>query len=142
LYRTIRRPALVLHGDQDRIIPYEKGQAVAAAIGAPLITLEGAGHIPTARDPVIVNRLIRDFVDRSAGAPPQAPVADPPRLAAAARCICHRRSARPAARPRDRPRAARGATWPGDRLAGAASGDGAAGKRGRVDASGKPPAGQ
>ncbi len=73
LYRTIRRPALVLHGDQDRIIPYEKGQAVAAAIGAPLITLEGAGHIPTARDPVIVNRLIRDFVDRSAGALPQAP---------------------------------------------------------------------
>jgi pimeloyl-ACP methyl ester carboxylesterase/predicted glycosyltransferase len=65
LYRTIRRPVLVLHGDQDRIVPHAKGQAVAAAIGAPLVTLEGSGHIPVARHPVIMNRLIRDFVDRT-----------------------------------------------------------------------------
>ncbi|MBA4099829.1 MAG: alpha/beta hydrolase [Rhodospirillum sp.] len=65
LYRTIQRPVLVLHGDQDRIIPHARGQAVAEAIGAPLVTMEGSGHIPVARDPVIVNRLIRDFIDRT-----------------------------------------------------------------------------
>ena len=73
LYRTIRKPVLVVHGDQDRIVPYSKGQAVAKAIGAPLVTLEGAGHLPVARDPVIINRLIRDFVDRTCGGAVQAP---------------------------------------------------------------------
>ena len=67
LYRTIRRPVLVVHGDGDRIVPYAKGQAVAKAIGAPLVTLEGAGHIPIARDPVMMNLLIRDFIDRTGG---------------------------------------------------------------------------
>ncbi|MGE5147252.1 MAG: glycosyltransferase, partial [Candidatus Eiseniibacteriota bacterium] len=55
------------HGDQDRIIPHAKGEVVAETIGAPLVTLEGSGHVPIARDPVPMNRLIRDFVDRSAG---------------------------------------------------------------------------
>lgn len=67
LYRTIRCPVLVAHGDEDRVIPYAKGKLVAEIIGAPLVTLEGAGHLPTARDPVLMNRLIRDFVDRSTG---------------------------------------------------------------------------
>lgn len=67
LYRTIRRPVLVVHGDQDHIVPHAKGLLVAEAIGAPLVTLEGAGHIPVARDPVIVNRLIHDFADRTTG---------------------------------------------------------------------------
>ena len=67
LYRTISCPVLVAHGDQDRIIPYGKGKAVAETIGAPLITLEGSGHGPLARDPVPMNRLIRDFVDRTTG---------------------------------------------------------------------------
>jgi pimeloyl-ACP methyl ester carboxylesterase/predicted glycosyltransferase len=73
LYRTITRPVLVLHGDQDRIVPHAKGQLVAEIIGAPLVTLEGSGHIPVARDPVIVNRLIRDFITRTSGSPPPAP---------------------------------------------------------------------
>lgn len=67
LYRTIKRPVLVVHGDQDRIIPHAKGKLVADVIGASLVTLEGSGHIPIARDPVLMNRLIRDFVDRSTG---------------------------------------------------------------------------
>jgi pimeloyl-ACP methyl ester carboxylesterase/predicted glycosyltransferase len=67
LYRTIRRPTLVVHGDQDGIVPYGKGQYVAEAIGAPLVTLEGSGHIPIARDPVVINRLIKDFADRTTG---------------------------------------------------------------------------
>lgn len=67
LYRSIQRPVLVLHGDRDCIVPHGKGRAVAEAIGAPLITLEGSGHIPVARHPVVVNRLIRDFTDRTTG---------------------------------------------------------------------------
>ncbi|MGH7126022.1 MAG: alpha/beta fold hydrolase [Stellaceae bacterium] len=67
VYRTIRRPVLVVHGDRDRIIPHAKGEHVAAVIGAPLVTLEGSGHIPVARDPVAMNLLIRDFADRSTG---------------------------------------------------------------------------
>jgi pimeloyl-ACP methyl ester carboxylesterase/predicted glycosyltransferase len=73
LYRTIRRPVLVLHGDQDRIVPHAKGALVAEVIGAPLVTLEGSGHIPVARDPVLLNRLIRDFIDRTSGDSPPAP---------------------------------------------------------------------
>ncbi|MGB8315380.1 MAG: glycosyltransferase, partial [Aestuariivirga sp.] len=73
LYRTIRRPVLVVHGDGDRIVPYARGQVVAGAIGAPLVTLEGAGHIPIARDPVMMNLLIRDFIDRTGGGAVQAP---------------------------------------------------------------------
>jgi len=67
LYRTIKCPVMVVHGDQDRIIPHAKGQAVAEATGAPLVTLEGSGHVPVARDPVPMNRLIREFVDRATG---------------------------------------------------------------------------
>jgi pimeloyl-ACP methyl ester carboxylesterase/predicted glycosyltransferase len=67
LYRTIRRPVVVVQGDQDVIVPFAKGKQVAELIGAPLVALEGSGHIPIARVPVLMNRLIRDFADRSTG---------------------------------------------------------------------------
>jgi len=73
LYRTIRKPVLVVHGDQDRIVPHGRGKLVAELTGAPLVTLEGSGHIPLAREPVIMNRMIRDFVDRSTGRIEQKP---------------------------------------------------------------------
>jgi pimeloyl-ACP methyl ester carboxylesterase/predicted glycosyltransferase len=66
-YRKIRCPVLVVHGDRDAIVPHARGQRVAESIGAPLLTLEGSGHIPIAREPVVMNRLIRDFADRSTG---------------------------------------------------------------------------
>ena len=66
-YRKIRCPVLVVHGDRDAIVPYARGQRVAQLIGAPLLTLEGSGHLPIARQPVIMNRLIRDFADRALG---------------------------------------------------------------------------
>jgi pimeloyl-ACP methyl ester carboxylesterase len=31
-----------------------------------LLTMEGSGHIPNVRDPVKVNRALRDFVERVA----------------------------------------------------------------------------
>ena len=66
-YRKIRCPVVVVHGDRDAIVPHARGKRVAESIGAPLLTLEGSGHLPIAREPVVMNRLIRDFADRSTG---------------------------------------------------------------------------
>jgi pimeloyl-ACP methyl ester carboxylesterase/predicted glycosyltransferase len=60
-------PLLAIHGDDDRIISHEKGQLLADATGGELLTLEGSGHAPMARDPVQINLAIEDFVDRLAG---------------------------------------------------------------------------
>ena len=67
LARRVRCPTLVLHGDRDQIRPHEKGVAFARVTDARLVTLEGSGHGPMARDPVKVNLMLRDFV---APAPP------------------------------------------------------------------------
>ncbi len=58
----VRCPVLVIHGDQDLIRPHAQGAALAEATGGRLVTLEGAGHLPQARDPVKVNLLLREFV--------------------------------------------------------------------------------
>jgi pimeloyl-ACP methyl ester carboxylesterase len=59
----VRCPVLVLHGDEDAIRPHAQGAALAEATGGTLVTLEGSGHCPNARDPVKVNLLIREFVE-------------------------------------------------------------------------------
>jgi pimeloyl-ACP methyl ester carboxylesterase len=55
---------LVVHGADDQISPLRRGRALAEATGGALVVLEGAGHIPLARDPVKVNLLLREFVER------------------------------------------------------------------------------
>jgi pimeloyl-ACP methyl ester carboxylesterase/predicted glycosyltransferase len=65
----VRCPTLVIHGDRDLIRPLRQGEALAEATGGKLVTLEGAGHIPSARHPVEVNLLLRDFI--SSPAPPR-----------------------------------------------------------------------
>src|SRR3954454_14388495 len=62
LCARVRCPALVIHGDRDLIRPHAQGAALAEAVGGTLVTLEGAGHLPQARDPVKVNLLLRDFI--------------------------------------------------------------------------------
>jgi pimeloyl-ACP methyl ester carboxylesterase len=64
LCRRVRCPVLVLHGEADAISPAARGAALAESTGGRLVTLEGAGHAPHARDPVKVNLLLRDFADR------------------------------------------------------------------------------
>jgi pimeloyl-ACP methyl ester carboxylesterase len=60
--RRVRCPSLVIHGSDDRIIPIDMGRRLAKAIGADLVVVEGGGHAALARDPVLVNLLIRKFV--------------------------------------------------------------------------------
>jgi pimeloyl-ACP methyl ester carboxylesterase len=56
-------PLLVIHGDEDAIVPHAAGAELARLTGGRLVTVAGGGHCPQARDPVLVNRLIRDFVE-------------------------------------------------------------------------------
>jgi pimeloyl-ACP methyl ester carboxylesterase len=62
LCSRIRCPVVVIHGEEDAISPHARGVALAEATGGSLVTIEGGGHFPQARDPVKVNLLIRDFV--------------------------------------------------------------------------------
>jgi pimeloyl-ACP methyl ester carboxylesterase len=57
-------PVLVIHGDQDEMSPHANGQALAELTGGQFVTIAGGGHGVLARDPVIVNRVIKRFVDR------------------------------------------------------------------------------
>ncbi len=69
LLRRVRCPVLVIHGDADRCQPHERGVRVAEVTGGQLLSLAGAGHLPQAREPVVVNHAIRDFIAQFA--PPQ-----------------------------------------------------------------------
>lgn len=60
----IRCPVLLIHGTDDYIVPIAVSEELARITGAELVTLKGSGHIPLAREPVKVNLLIKDFVDR------------------------------------------------------------------------------
>ena len=59
----VRCPVLVIHGSEYRIRPHAHGQELAVATRGRLVTIEGGGHIPNARDPVKVNLAIRNFVE-------------------------------------------------------------------------------
>jgi pimeloyl-ACP methyl ester carboxylesterase len=62
----VRCPTLVIQGSQDAVVGPARGVAVADAIpNAQLVTLEGCGHAPHLRDPVITNLLIRNFAATS-----------------------------------------------------------------------------
>ena len=59
----VRCPVLVVHGSDDAVRPHRQGKELARASGGRLITIEGGGHIPNARDPVKVNLAIREFIE-------------------------------------------------------------------------------
>jgi pimeloyl-ACP methyl ester carboxylesterase/predicted glycosyltransferase len=59
----IRCPVIVIHGTEDAIRSHESGATLAHLTGGELISLEGSGHCPQARDPVKVNLILRDFVE-------------------------------------------------------------------------------
>ena len=59
LIRQVSCPVLVIHGTGDRCQPFARGERIAELTGGELLALEGAGHIPMAREPVVVNHAIR-----------------------------------------------------------------------------------
>lgn len=61
---AVTSPVLTIHGDRDLISPVSRGKRIAELTGGTCVVLEGAGHIPLARDPVQVNHLVRDFARR------------------------------------------------------------------------------
>lgn len=61
----VAQPALVIHGDLDKIVPLEVGKALAAALpDSEFQVLEGCGHVPTLTQPERVADAIRDFLKR------------------------------------------------------------------------------
>ena len=69
LIRRVSCPVLVIHGTQDRCQPFARGERVAELTGGELLALDGAGHVPMAREPVVVNHAIREFARRFMPAP-------------------------------------------------------------------------
>lgn len=62
LLPEITQPALVIHGDRDRIVPPAAGEYLAVQLPhARLALLAGAGHVPFVSDPDAAGKLIKDF---------------------------------------------------------------------------------
>jgi pimeloyl-ACP methyl ester carboxylesterase/predicted glycosyltransferase len=64
LCAQVRCPTMVIHGGMDLITPPEWGRALAAALGAPFVLFEGAGHAPESRAPALFNVTLREFIER------------------------------------------------------------------------------
>lgn len=63
--KRITQPALVIHGDMDKIVPLESGRALAAALrDTEFQVLEGCGHVPTLTQPKRVADAMRAFLQR------------------------------------------------------------------------------
>jgi pimeloyl-ACP methyl ester carboxylesterase len=69
LVRQVSCPVLVIHGDEDEIVLHANGAALAELTGGRLLTMEGSGHCPHARDPVAVNLALAEFLLPSAPPP-------------------------------------------------------------------------
>ena len=65
--RAVRCPMLLVHGTEDRCQPPARAERLAELTGAPLVIIEGAGHLIPAREPVKANLLIAEFVRGLAG---------------------------------------------------------------------------
>jgi pimeloyl-ACP methyl ester carboxylesterase/predicted glycosyltransferase len=71
LCKNVACPTLHVHGDEDEIVPHSWGARLAEELGGDLVTIEGGGHLPQARDPVLVNELILNFASRVVPTPPR-----------------------------------------------------------------------
>ena len=58
----VRCPVVIVMGDRDNCQPFERGQETARLVkGAKFVPLKGSGHIPNARHPVRINKMISDL---------------------------------------------------------------------------------
>ena len=63
LCQRIACPTVVIVGGDDAVVNPAQGQALAEITDGSLHTVQGGGHGPHVRDPVLVNRLLRQFID-------------------------------------------------------------------------------
>lgn len=58
-------PALVIHGDEDRVVPVANGRLLAERMpAAELVVLAGRGHVPMLEAPEELSRVVCAFLDR------------------------------------------------------------------------------
>jgi 3-oxoadipate enol-lactonase len=63
---TIRVPTLVIHGEQDAVVPPETGRRLAAAIpNAKFVLIPNAGHVSNQEQPEAFNAAVRAFITPS-----------------------------------------------------------------------------
>ncbi|MGI8422370.1 MAG: glycosyltransferase, partial [Gaiellaceae bacterium] len=60
-------------GDEDLLVPPDRGPRFAELTGAELLAFEAAGHCPHARHPVAFNLALCDFAERAYGRTPPRP---------------------------------------------------------------------
>ena len=61
--RRVHCPVLVIHGDGDRIVPFEEAETMLACMPhAQVLTIGEGGHLMNARDPVAFAQVVREFI--------------------------------------------------------------------------------
>lgn len=61
----INVPTLVIHGDEDKLVPYENGETLAEKIpNAEFLTIQGAGHIYITEANDLVNKRVLEFLNK------------------------------------------------------------------------------
>ena len=59
----VRAPALVVWGDDDRVVPISAGQAYTRALrNATMTTVAGAGHLVDMEKPAELAKLVAEFI--------------------------------------------------------------------------------
>jgi pimeloyl-ACP methyl ester carboxylesterase len=57
----IAKPTLIVHGTEDRVVPYQNGELLARTIrGSKLVTLKGCGHLPPQEEPERFAELVAE----------------------------------------------------------------------------------
>ena len=60
---AIQVPALVIHGEQDRVVPHHNGALLAQRLPqSKFVSLPGSGHLPFIEEPARVAQLIREHL--------------------------------------------------------------------------------
>jgi proline iminopeptidase len=65
---SVTVPTLVVHGRQDPI-PLASSEVIARTLHAPLVSIDGAGHVPYVERPAEMFAAIRSFLSSAAASP-------------------------------------------------------------------------
>jgi pimeloyl-ACP methyl ester carboxylesterase len=55
-------PTLLIWGDRDRAVGVRSGERLAELLGARLLVIPGAGHLPFAETPEVCNKAVREWL--------------------------------------------------------------------------------